>query len=632
MSTDSSSNIGSTSTNQSTYNLQNDEVKPKKKLSNDVGLISFMTKAQADDLGIGDLFDRYDIDKSGKIETKEYINYKTGADPNNKVEFNRDKFKNYSFEEYNKLAVKLCENFKIDKSTIESIVKLRDNGTKDTNELVNEFFGIDLSQYSTEEEKLKAIESALNEKYKIPKENNKIDAIREIQNLIDSGEINTENEDDSLFIQEVKRLRAGNYNDIEKEKFGFISGKNLTAEQLNSFAKSAVRRREIIEFTKYFAQADSDAQKLIIKNFGNLDKVVQTGLFGVATLSGHTFEEKQANAKLLKEQDLNLTTEAGTEVFDMNLQVTYFHLSSSDAIELASDKTKFASKEDNLRAFKIADVTEDYKVEKGIITQEEKDKNYVELYAASAHKLELASEAYKYVMDNANDTNRSATMNMLASNAYQIEDEKQRNGAISNLKNSPYYNAQVQENLDNSYVKKITADYNKSQTVSTEGGDVLYPSQMQYQSNPINNTNNNSYNSMITEIINSGDQANIEKLLDKTVNDIKQPGQTNQNKKLGIQRGLLIVSKLISSGVIQNSSFESFVLDKLSGLSQDTLVNMFLGANEKVQLYFIDKNVIHPLYLSVRLTSDEVLKLPGSIIPKVMELKDKNYNMKNNME
>ena len=53
--------VGSTSTKQSTYNFQNDEVKAKKKIKEDVGLISFMTKVQANNLGIGDLFAKYDV-------------------------------------------------------------------------------------------------------------------------------------------------------------------------------------------------------------------------------------------------------------------------------------------------------------------------------------------------------------------------------------------------------------------------------------------------------------------------------------------------------------------------------------------------------------------------------------------
>ena len=616
--------VGSTSTNQSTYNLSNDTTKTKEKAKKDVALISFMTKAQADNLGIGDLFDKYDIDKSGKIETNEYINFKTGADPHNKVEFNRDKSKNYSFEEYNKLAVKLCEKFKIDKNTIESILKLRENGPKDTNELVKETFGIDLSQYNTEEEKLKAIETALNDKYKIPKESDKIDRINEIQALIDSGEINKENENDSLFIQEVKRLRSGNYNEHEKEKFGWVAGKDLSAEQLNTFAKSALRRREIIEFTKYFAQADSDAQRLLIKKFGNLDKVVQTGLIGVATLSGHTFEQKQANAKLLKEQDLNLTTEAGTEVFDMNVQTVYLQLSSKDAIEMASDKTKFASKEDNLRAFKLADVTEDYKVQRGDITQEEKDKNYVELYAASAHKLELASEAYKYVIDNANDSNRSATMNMLASTAYQIEDENQRNGAISNIKNSGYYNEEVQKNLDNSYAQKIESDMQKSQSSSDKNNYIYSSRTVQNQTNPINNPENR-YNNMISEIVKSGDETKIKEILDKTFNEVNQNGQTSKQKRLGLQRGLIVLTKLISDGMIQNSSYENAVLNKLGALPAPTLLNMFLGANEKVQTYFYKNNLINPLTIAMNATTEEINNLPENIKDQVMVIRNENY-------
>ncbi len=615
--------VGSTSTKQSTYNFQNDEVKAKKKIKEDVGLISFMTKVQANNLGIGDLFAKYDVNKSGKIETNEYINYKRGADPNNKVEFNRNKSKNYSFEEYNKLAVKLCEKLKIDKNTIESIQKLRENGPKDTNNLVKEFFDIDLSQYSTEEEKVKAIETAIQEKYRIPKENK----TEEIQALIDSGEINKENEDDSLFVQEVKRLRAGNYNDIEKEKFGWIAGKDLSAEQLNTFAKSALKRREIIELTKYFAQADKEAQEIMIKNFKSLDKAVQTGLIGVATLSGHTFEQKQTNAKLLKDQDLTLTTEVGKEVFDMNVKTVYLHLSSKDAIEMATDKTKFASKEDNLRAFKLADETEQYKVEKGYTTQEEYNQNYVELYAANAYKLELASDAYKYVIDNANDANRSGAMNMLASNAYQIKDDNQRNSAINNIKNSGYYNDSVQENLDKSYAKKLESTYSK-----TDSNVTIQPRSYQNQTAPINNQESDYYVKVINSTIESGNDDAVKELTVKTFDEInKKEGQTPKQKKLGLQRGMAILTKLISNNKIQNSSYEGVVLNRLSALPAPTLLNMFLSSNDKVQAYFYKNNLISPLTIAMNATSDEIKNLPENIKEKVMTIKDENYIKNNKM-
>ncbi len=620
MASEPNTNIGSTSTKQSTYTLPKEQEEIKKKETPKGNLFAFITDGQAKNAGLEDLFQKFDVNKNGKLDVQEYINYKKGYDPNTKQVFERKNINDYSNEEYSAHALKLCKNLKIDKSTLASIIKLKENGHVDTNKLAKEYFNVDLTKYSTKEEKTKAIEDAIKTKYAIPKNN---ESIKEIQALIDNGEINSENKDDSLFMEEVKRLRAGNYNDIEKERFGWVDGKDLTAEQLNKFAKGAVVRRQIVELTKYFAQADDNAQEIVIKNFENLNGKVQTGLIGVAVLSGRNLEERKNNAKLIKEQDLKLTTEIGEETFDMGVQTVQLHLSSKDAIEMASDKTKYASKEDNLRAFKLADATENYKVQRGDITQEEKDKNYVELYAASAHKLELASEAYKYVIDNTNDTNRYDTMNMLASTAYQIEDEAQRNGAINNIKNSGYYNDSVQENLDKSYAQKIQEQYSTNNNVTTN--KPVQPSLYATNTNPIKNTNDEYYNQIIDSTINSGDDEAIKELTEKTFKEINQQGQTNKHKKLGIQRGMAILTKLISNNQIQNSSYEGIVLNKLSALPAPTLLNMFLGSNEKVQGYFYKNNLISPLTIAMNAGYSEIEQLPENIKEKVMIIKDENY-------
>ena len=630
MTSEPNTNIGSTSTNQSTYKLPKEQESVKKE-KEEIKLFAFITETQAKTAGgeTLELFKKYDVNNNKELDLNEYNNYLKGYDPTTTrkkmtKEEQEEFFNNLTPEKFKEYISKGFKYLGIDDEISQSIAELENKEKKNLNQLAAEHFDIDLSKYSTEEEKKVALENAIQKKYKIP---NRKNSTSEIQKLIDTGEIDKIDNNDSIYLKHVKRLRDGKFDDSEKE-ISWLKGKDLTADQLDKFAQLAARKEQIVELSKYFAQGDNESKKILINNIENLDSGVQTGIIGAAVLSANDNKTRTMYAELLKNQDIKLTSKIGQKIFDMTVKTLQTNLSSEASIELTTDSSKFETKEDALQAYKIYDASEQYKVDKGIITEEEYNQNYVNLYAANAYKVELASDAYKYVMDNANDTNRSGAMNMLASNAYQIKDESQRNGAISNLKNSNYYNDSVQENLDKSYAKKLESTYSK-----TDSSVTVQPKSYQNQTNPINNNETDYYTKVINSTIDSGNDDAVKELTIKTFDDInKKEGQTPKQKKLGIQRGMQILTKLISNNKLQNSPYEGIVLNKLSALPAPTLLNMFLGSNEKVQGYFYKNNLITPLTIAMNSTSEEIYNLPDNIKEKVMVIKDENYQNKPNME
>lgn len=624
MTSEPNTNIGSTSTNQSTYNLQNDEIKSKKKIKDDVRLILFMDKNQADNLGISDLFDRYDINKTGVIETEEYINYKTGADPTTTY---KKPTKEESDNYWNTLTPKaftevISKSFKdmgIDDEISKAIVEMQNGEKKDVNTLAKEHFNIDLTQFKTEEEKQAAFTKALKAKYDIPATNNLAATTEE---LLKNGELdNPIKEDDSIYVKHLKRIRSGEFNDDEKEIKG-VDSKSLNSKQLAAYARKATVKEEIVQLSKYFAQSDEKSQKYLVNNIENLDAVVQTGMIGAAVLSAKNRSTSEMYAKLLNDQDLHLTSEFSDRAYQMAVKTMQYHLDSEESFAFMLKEGRL-NKTDQLAAFKMYDGTEREKVADGIITQEEYDNNYVNIYAANAYKIELASEAYKEVINNANDTNRAGAMNMLASNAYQIKDDAQRNGAISNIKNSGYYNDEVRNNLDQSYAKNIEQKYNTTNNTNSNTTRVQ-PSSYQTQPNT-NPLNSNNYEQITNSIIESDNDLAIQDLTTKTISDINKPGQTKTEHKLGIQKGMRILTTLISNNKLQNSPYEGIVLNKLSALPAPTLLNMFLGANEKVQTYFYKNNLLNPLTIAMNATHTEISQLPENIQKPVMIIRNENY-------
>ncbi len=621
MTSEPNTNIGSTSTNQSTYIKPKEQEELKKKEVSTGHLFAYMTKSQAENAGVLDLFQKYDVNNNGEIDTKEYINYKTGADPNvtftkRTQEEQQEFFNNLTPEEFKDYIRKGFSHMGIDDDIAKSIIEMQNNEKKDINQITKEYLGVDLSKYSTKEEKQAAFEKAFNKKFAFPSSE---DAINKVQELIDSGEIDKIDNNSSIYLQQIKRLRNGEFDNSELEKE--LKGqdpKQLTAKQLDKYARAGARRDEIVKLSKYFAESDDAGKKLLINNISNLETGVQTGIIGAAVLSANDNETRMMYAELLKDQDLKLTSKFNKKVFEMAVKTMQTNLSSEASIEFTTDKNKFETKEDALDAYKMYDASEQYKRDKGIITDEEYQSNYVNLYAANAYKVDLAAEAYKYVIDHSSEANRADTMNMLASNAYQIKDDSQRNGAISNIKNSGYYNDNVQENLDKSYAKKLESTY--SNTNSTASVQVK---SYQNQTNPINN---DYYQQVINTTIENGDDSVIEELVTKSFEDINQKGQTNKQKKLGMQRGMAILTKLISNNKIQNSSYEGIVLKKLSALPAPTLLNMFLSSNEKVQGYFYKNNLISPLTIAMNAGHSEIEQLPDIIKDKVMAFKDEHYD------
>lgn len=540
-----------------------------------------MTREQAVENGVLDLFNKYDsIETDGKISDKEYARYRASKYTGEGGQFNLDneEFLNSSAkEQFTKMLETSFKELGISEEVTELIKKLKTGEKKDPEILLKEQFGIDLSQCKTEEEKLKLFQEAINKRYAF--------------DLKDT---------DSLYSKHYARIASGDYTVEEQELYG-----KLDPEQIAYYAELATRRDAMVELAGYFAESNQEGQMMLVKSIGTLDKVVQTGIIGAAIYSADDKETRHNYAKLIANQDLNLTASSqmllrsATLAFDSNLTM-------GEMMELISRRENYDTAAAQTMMFKETDNVERAKVSAGLITQEQYDNNYATVYAGTAYKLEEAADAYKFVIDNANDNNRAGAMNTLASNAYKIGDASQRDGAINNIKSSEYYTPDVMRALDKSYIESLSGSNNAS-NASTH-------------TNPITNDNLLSYDfiSKTNDVIENGTEAEISKYVRAEMKDIDTPrGTTKQHRDITRQQGMYILSKLISQGKIQGSRYESFVINKLSALPPQTLVNMYLSANQKVQTYFDKNHLVNPLWVAMNAPESAIKNMNETMQEKV---------------
>lgn len=575
-----------------------EETEPKKGIKAVLSL--FMTKKQAVAAGTEtlNLFNQFNTNSGtdSYIDYMEFAKYQHG-DENDEINQERlKKFNNLKPEK--KLEALAKHGFKesgIGDKLHNIFKKAHKNKTKlDINTIAKNKYGIDLSQFKTKEEQYKAISDAINSKYSIKTENK-----------------------DSIYMQNLNRLKAGKFTEIEKKQ---LNGNNITdEEQLRKFAEAATEKEQILELAELFANGDDTTKETLINTIGNYNTHVQTGMLGIGILSAKDKDTQKLYAKLLVNQkDLKLT-DINKKLYNYATSVLFDNLNAKDGVQFYTNAEHFSTKSAQTTAFMNFDTAERSKVERGEITQEEYNDNYVNLYAASAHQIQEASKAYKYVADNSNEQNREGAMDMLASTAYQIKDSSERDKAIGNLKSSEYYTDKTDEKLNESFQKYIT------EKATTEDSVKPKPSVPNYQ--PVQNTTTKpDFANTVNIVMSSNNDEAKNELIENTFDNMNDPkGKTNNRRKMSMGQGIQLLNELIKEDKLQGSIHESKVLTKLKSLPALTLRNLFTNLNSKTQKYFLDKKIISYNDLEL-LTPSEERMVSKNIMEKVEEYKaDRNY-------
>lgn len=575
-----------------------EETEPKKGIKAVLSL--FMTKKQAVAAGTEtlNLFNQFNTNSGtdSYIDYMEFAKYQHG-DENDEINQERlKKFNNLKPEK--KLEALAKHGFKesgIGDKLHNIFKKAHKNKTKlDINTIAKNKYGIDLSQFKTKEEQYKAISDAINSKYSIKTENK-----------------------DSIYMQNLNRLKAGKFTEIEKKQ---LNGNNITdEEQLRKFAEAATEKEQILELAELFANGDDTTKETLINTIGDYNTHVQTGMLGIGILSAKDKDTQKLYAKLLVNQkDLKLT-DINKKLYNYATSVLFDNLNAKDGVQFYTNAEHFSTKSAQTTAFMNFDTAERSKVERGEITQEEYNDNYVNLYAASAHQIQEASKAYKYVTDNSNEQNREGAMDMLASTSYQIKDSSERDKAIGNLKSSEYYTDKTDEKLNESFQKYIT------EKATTE--DSVKPKQSVPNYQPVQNTTTKpDFANTVNIVMSSNNDDAKNELIENTFDNMNDPkGKTNNRRKMSMGQGIQLLNKLIKEDKLQGSIHESKVLTKLKSLPALTLRNLFTNLNSKTQKYFLDKKIISYNDLEL-LTPSEERMVSKNIMEKVEEYKaDRNY-------
>lgn len=575
-----------------------EETEPKKGIKAVLSL--FMTKKQAVAAGTEtlNLFNQFNTNSGtdSYIDYMEFAKYQHG-DENDEINQERlKKFNNLKPEK--KLEALAKHGFKesgIGDKLHNIFKKAHKNKTKlDINTIAKNKYGIDLSQFKTKEEQYKAISDAINSKYSIKTENK-----------------------DSIYMQNLNRLKAGKFTEIEKKQ---LNGNNITdEEQLRKFAEAATEKEQILELAELFANGDDTTKETLINTIGDYNTHVQTGMLGIGILSAKDKDTQKLYAKLLVNQkDLKLT-DINKKLYNYATSVLFDNLNAKDGVQFYTNAEHFSTKSAQTTAFMNFDTAERSKVERGEITQEEYNDNYVNLYAASAHQIQEASKAYKYVTDNSNEQNREGAMDMLASTAYQIKDSSERDKAIGNLKSSEYYTDKTDEKLNESFQKYIT------EKATTE--DSVKPKQSVPNYQPVQNTTTKpDFANTVNIVMSSNNDDAKNEFIENTFDNMNDPkGKTNNRRKMSMGQGIQLLNELIKEDKLQGSIHESKVLTKLKSLPALTLRNLFTNLNSKTQKYFLDKKIISYNDLEL-LTPSEERMVSKNIMEKVEEYKaDRNY-------
>lgn len=575
-----------------------EETEPKKGIKAVLSL--FMTKKQAVAAGTEtlNLFNQFNTNSGtdSYIDYMEFAKYQHG-DKNDEI--NQERFKKFnnlkSEKKLEALAKYGFEELGIGDKLHNIFKKAHKNKKKlDINTLAKNKYGIDLSQFKTKEEQYKVISDAINSKYST----------------------NSDNEN-SAYMQNLKRLQAGKFTEIEKKQ---LNGNNITdEEQLRKFAEAATKKEQLLEMAEIFANGDDTTKEALINTMGSYDAHIQTGMLGIGILSAKDKDTQKLYAKLLVNQkDLKLT-DINKKLYNYATSVLFDNLNAKDGVQFYTNAEHFSTKSAQTTAFMNFDTAERSKVERGEITQEEYNDNYVNLYAASAHQIQEASKAYKYVADNSNEQNREGAMDMLASTSYQIKDSSERDKAIGNLKSSEYYTDKTDEKLNESFQKYIT------EKATTE--DSVKPKQSIPNYQPVQNTTTKpDFANTVNIVMSSNNDDAKNEFIENTFDNMNDPkGKTNNRRKMSMGQGIQLLNELIKEDKLQGSIHESKVLTKLKSLPALTLRNLFTNLNSKTQKYFLDKKIISYNDLEL-LTPSEERMVSKNIMEKVEEYKaDRNY-------
>ena len=574
-----------------------EETEPKKGIKAVLSL--FMSKKEAVAAGTEtlNLFNQFNTN-SGTDSYIDYIEFAKYQHGDKNDEINKERFKKFNNLKAEKKLEALAkygfEELGIGDKLHNIFKKAHKNKKKlDINTLAKNKYGIDLSQFKTKEEQYKAISDAINSKYSIKTENK-----------------------DSIYMQNLNRLKAGKFTEIEKKQ---LNGNNITdEEQLRKFAEAATKKEQLLEMTEIFANGDDTTKEALINTMGSYDAHIQTGMLGIGILSAKDKDTQKLYTKLLVNQkDLKLT-DINKKLYNYATSVLFDNLKAKDGVEFYTNAEHFSTKSAQTAAFMNFDTAERSKVERGEITQEEYNDNYVNLYAASAHQIQEASKAYKYVTDNSNEQNREGAMDMLASTAYQIKDSSERDKAIGNLKSSEYYTDKTDEKLNESFQKYIT------EKATTE--DSVKPKQSVPNYQPVQNTTTKpDFANTVNIVMSSNNDDAKNEFIENTFDNMNDPkGKTNNRRKMSMGQGIQLLNELIKEDKLQGSIHESKVLTKLKSLPALTLRNLFTNLNSKTQKYFLDKKIISYNDLEL-LTPSEERMVSKNIMEKVEEYKaDRN--------
>lgn len=543
----------------------------------------FMTRKEAEVAGVEtlNLFNQFNFNEgsSSYIDYVEFGKYEHGDKNTNVNKTKLKQFNNLKPEEQLRVFTKHAFKEVGMSDQLTKIFKTarKNNKKQNLQTLAQNKYGLDLSQYKTKEEQTQAFVNAINTKYST--------------NTTDKK---------SVYMTNLERLRAGKFTEVERKQ---LNGKKSIKdeEQLQKYAEAATNKEQILELAELFANGDNAAKEALISTIGSYNSDVQTGILGIGILSAKDKNTRELFATTLADQKDIKLTDKNQKLFDYSISVLMNNVDAQKGIQFYMNASHFETKSAQTSAFMNYDTAQQSKVERGEITQQEYNDNYANQYAASAHKLEEASKAYKYVIDNSNDDNREGAMSTLASTAYGIKDASERDKAIGNLKNSEYYNDKTSEKLDES-AQKYLAD--KANNDSSNNVSQRIQNQT-YQTVPVNN-NNQNFSDTIQKIITGGDETATNELIEHTFDNLNEKnGTTAKRQRIGMSQGVQLLNELIKDDKLQGSVHEAKVLNKLKALSAPTLRNLFIKLNSKTQQYFIEKKIISYSDLELLTQSDE---------------------------
>ena len=528
----------------------------------------FMTRKEAEAAGVEtlNLFNQFNFNEgsSSYIDYVEFGKYEHGDKNTNVNKAKLKQFNNLKPEDQLRVFTKHAFKEVGMRDQLTKIFKTarKNNKKQDLQSLAQNKYNLDLSQYKTKEEQTQALVNAINTKYST--------------NTTDKK---------SVYMTNLERLRAGKFTEVERKQ---LNGKKSIKdeEQLQKYAEAATNKEQILELAELFANGDNDTKEALISTIGSYNSDVQTGILGIGILSAKDKNTRELFATTLADQKDIKLTDRNQKLFDYSISVLMNNVDAQKGIQFYTNASHFETKSAQTSAFMNYDTAQQSKVERGEITQQEYNDNYANQYAASAHKLEEASKAYKYVIDNSNDDNREGAMSTLASTAYDIKDSSERDKAIGNLKSSEYYTDKTDEKLNESFQKYIT------EKATTK--DSVKPKQSVPNYQPVQNTTTKpDFANTVNIVMSSNNDDAKNEFIENTFDNMNDPkGKTKNRQKMSMSQGIQLLNELIKEDKLQGSIHEAKVLTKLQSLPALTLRNLFINLSTKTQNYFLKKEIV----------------------------------------